>query len=375
MRVVFVIQGEGRGHLTQALALHEELNKYGIKLLAVVVGKSTNRQIPDFFINKIDAPIVKLDSPNFVFDSKMKGVNMPATILKNLKKLPAYFKSVKKLSDILRQYDPKLVINFYEPLVGLSKVLNKNPYPVFSIAHQYIFEHPKYIFPKGFISERLSIINYTKFTSKGSLRKYALSLYDLNSTVDNIKVIPPLLRNGIYNLVPEDKGFILVYLLNEGYLEEIRQFKLMNPTLEIHCFTDKKNLEIDFELEPGLWLHKINDILFLEMMSKCKALLTTAGFESIVEAMFLAKPIIMVPLKGHFEQYCNSRDAANAGAGIYSDTFSLNSISLLTESDRTKSEFKMWHTKNKNILVEDIFEYLKSKDQFNINTNFNLTVV
>jgi len=91
--------------------------------------------------------------------------------------------------------------------------------------------------------------------------------------------------------------------------------------------------------------------------------------------MFLAKPIIMVPLKGHFEQYCNSRDAANAGAGIYSDTFSLNSISLLEESDRTKSEFKLWHTKNKNILVQDIFEFVKSKDQFNINTNFNITVV
>jgi len=359
MRVIFTIQGEGRGHLTQALALKAELNSRNVQVEAVVISRSNTRQLPDFFVNKIGAPIVRLDSPNFVYDRKMKGINIPATLVRNVKELPNFLRSVRKLSDILKQFQPKLIINFYEPLVALSKMFNKNPYPVFSVAHQYIFEHPNYKFPTGFLGDKITIMNYTKFTSKGSHRKYALSLYPLeNMPEKNLKIIPPLLRKSITNLKPENNNFILVYLLNAGYLEEVIKFKQSFPEQVIHCFTDKADLIEDTEIEKGLWLHKLNDVLFLEMMSKCSALLTTAGFESIAEAMYLEKPAVMVPVKGHFEQFCNSRDAANAGAGLYSEKFNLNSVHHLMLTYRPNTKYKNWYEQNKNTLVDDIVEFL-----------------
>lgn len=57
MKVIFVIQGEGRGHLTQALALKQMLLHEDHEVVKVLVGKSKNRVIPEFFMNQIGTPI------------------------------------------------------------------------------------------------------------------------------------------------------------------------------------------------------------------------------------------------------------------------------------------------------------------------------
>lgn len=58
-------------------------------------------------------------------------------------------------------------------------------------------------------------------------------------------------------------------------------------------------------------------------MAGCKAYASTAGFESVCEAMYLGKPILMVP--AHIEQDCNAYDAEKSGAGIISSDLICNS--------------------------------------------------
>ena len=45
---VFAVQGEGRGHLTQAIATYELLLSRGHKVAAVLIGSSSRREIPSF---------------------------------------------------------------------------------------------------------------------------------------------------------------------------------------------------------------------------------------------------------------------------------------------------------------------------------------
>ena len=67
-------------------------------------------------------------------------------------------------------------------------------------------------------------------------------------------------------------------------------------------------------IDETLSFHQIDDVKFLNAMAGCKAYASTAGFESICEAMYLGKPVLMVP--AHIEQDCNAYDAMKAGAGI-----------------------------------------------------------
>ena len=53
MRYLFVVQGEGRGHLTQALSLASILRRQGHEVVKVLVGHTRHRQIPEFFLREI----------------------------------------------------------------------------------------------------------------------------------------------------------------------------------------------------------------------------------------------------------------------------------------------------------------------------------
>ena len=46
MKVLFIVQGEGRGHLTQAITLEEILRRNGHEVVEVLVGKSNTRRLP-----------------------------------------------------------------------------------------------------------------------------------------------------------------------------------------------------------------------------------------------------------------------------------------------------------------------------------------
>lgn len=49
MKFLFIVQGEGRGHLTQAITLEEILRRNGHEVVEVLVGKSSSRRLPGFF--------------------------------------------------------------------------------------------------------------------------------------------------------------------------------------------------------------------------------------------------------------------------------------------------------------------------------------
>lgn len=75
-------------------------------------------------------------------------------------------------------------------------------------------------------------------------------------------------------------------------------------------------------------------------MAGCKAYASTAGFESICEAMYLGKPVLMVP--AHIEQDCNAYDAMKAGAGIISDSFDLQPLLRFAGEYTPNRHFVYW---------------------------------
>lgn len=87
MKILFIIQGEGRGHLTQALSLRQKLMAEGHEIVGVLVGKSPARRLPDFFLNKIQSPVYPFESPNFLPTAKNKQVSLMRSVLYNVLRL------------------------------------------------------------------------------------------------------------------------------------------------------------------------------------------------------------------------------------------------------------------------------------------------
>jgi uncharacterized protein (TIGR00661 family) len=355
-KFLFVVQGEGRGHMTQSIAMQSIILNAGMEVCGVLIGKSPQRKIPPFYTEKIKAPITPIESPNFVTDSKMKAIRMFPSVVKNIRNFSTFRNSLKIIDEKIKEYKPDVIINFYDPLIGLYYLFNKPKIPMVCVAHQYLFNHPGFEFPKGHLMDRMSLKFYTNLTAHGATKRLALSFYPFeNSERKKVFVVPPLLRDEVFSQKTNPGDYLLVYLVNSGYLEDIISWHEKNPEVEVHCFIDKKSDKEVEQFHEKLFFHKINDQKFLSMMANARGLVSTAGFESVCEAMFLGKPVFMVPVEGHFEQYCNSRDAYKAGAGIYDSGFKITRFLNYLAGYRNGSDtFRNWVNQSPNKTIEQL---------------------
>ena len=341
MRILFVIQGEGRGHLTQALSLRQKLVGEGHEVVGVLVGKSPARRLPAFFLDKIGVPVYPFESPNFLPTAKNKQVNLAVSIVYNLARLPKYLLSVRFINRMIRETEADVVVNFYELLTGFTYFLFRPKALMICIAHQYLFLHPDFKFPDENRLELAMLRFFTRLTAIGAAKKLALSFRKMREYgPEGLIVVPPLLRHEVLDIKPKQGDYLFGYLLNSGFSEEIIDWHRAHPEQELHFFWDRKTETAEFKVDERLSFHQLDDLLFLYYMSGAKAYATTAGFESVCEAMYLGKPILMVPT--HIERACNAYDAALSGAGIVADCFDLDRLSELSKNHSGNMSFRHW---------------------------------
>ena len=94
MKVLFIVQGEGRGHLTQAIAASRMLREAGHEVVEVLIGRSPSRQIPAFFYEQIGAPVESFTSPNFLPAPHGQRPRLVSSVFYNVARLPIYAKSM-----------------------------------------------------------------------------------------------------------------------------------------------------------------------------------------------------------------------------------------------------------------------------------------
>ena len=327
LNFLFVVQGEGRGHMTQALALKSFLEAAGHHVPAVLVGGDRQRhRIPDFFRRKIGVPITRFESPNFAMDAQRRSINLWATVVQNLKKRTGFAESMSVIRSAIETHRPDAVVNFFEPLAGIFKLFHRPKLPMICIGHQYMYLHPAYAFHPGKWPQRVGVRYYTRITSFDAECRLALSFYHAPER-PRLKVLPPLLRPELTALpLDRQEDFYLIYLLNAGYADGVIEWHRRHPDVALHCFWDHPDYPEPYRFDEMLVFHPLNDVEFLDQMSRCKGLICTAGFESVCEAMYLGKSILSIPVQGHVEQYWNALDLAAFGAGIYDTEFNIERL-------------------------------------------------
>lgn len=341
MKFLFIVQGEGRGHLTQAISLREILLRNGHEVVAVLVGKNKRRELPDFFLKGISSPVIRFDSPNFLPSSRGKKPSLGKSVIFNFLKAPFYFRSTFFIRKQIKKSKADVVINFYELLAGVTYSIFSLKTPYVCIAHQYILLHPEFKFPKENLIELYLLRFFTKKTCTNASKLLALSFREMkNSEDERIVVVPPLLRKEVFEIQPQDGDYLHGYMLDDTYADEIIRYQSENPGVKIRFFWDRKNVSETEVVNECLSFHKLNDKLFLEYMANSLGYATTAGFESVCEAMYFNKPILMVPT--HIEQICNAFDASISGAGIVSDDFDLSKLINYIPYHSPQEDFCQW---------------------------------
>ncbi len=208
MNFIFNLQGEGRPNMTQAI----ELGKMG-------------------------APVFQFESPNFSKDDKQKSINLSLTLFQILFKSNTYRKNIKILSEIITYENPGVIINFYNFLADIYKFWYRPKLKFIYIAHQYLTSQPKFTLPSGKITGRIIFKLANQITRHKAAKVLALSFqYIKDNRNSNIISASPLLRERLLKLNIKTEDYLLIYMVNSGYGEEIEFFHRRNPNMPIVCF-------------------------------------------------------------------------------------------------------------------------------------------
>ncbi len=357
---MFCIQGEGRGHLTQAMAVREMVEKHDHQVVGVVVGVNPKRSLPSFFQSSMPVPVVTVPTIEFVY-SNDRSVNLPATLGAMLLNARRHARSLKQLAALIRDCQPDLIINFFEPLTALYTATHRRRPPVLVIGHQFMFEHPDYIRVPGLRMQQTGMKWFVRLVSLAATR-LALSFYEAPDLPQkSLFVCPPILRKKLFELSPDPNGkFALIYLLNHGYAEQILRWHAAHPELELHCFYDKSGAPAEDRRDATLTFHRLDGEKFLRMMAACRYVICTAGFESVSEGAYLGKPLFLVPVENHVEQQINAQDAIKTGLGITDKTFNLDRLGELPER-LSNTVFRAWVQRAESVLMRAMDHAVKSR--------------
>lgn len=315
MKILFGVQTEGNGHITQAIATKQYLQSQGIEVTTAFAAKK-KRGLSKYFTDEFN--VIDYDGFDFVFDSVGRVV-IWKTIVKNTLELPRLIVSFIKICSIIQKEKPDAIFNYYEPLVGLTSLFFKNIKYV-SFGHQYAMDSAIYPQINGYPVQKLFLSIINKITSIRA-KIVALSYYEYKD--DTMIVSPPILRQESYVTSEKQEDFVLVYLMNEDMLPQLISEANKHPELQIHCFT---KLTKKHDVPSNIKLFNLDGKLFQEKMKVCKAVVCSGGFETSAEAIYHKKPLLMIPMPNHYEQHANCNDAYLSSFAITSEKIDLSKI-------------------------------------------------
>ena len=315
MKILFGVQTEGNGHITQCIATKQYLQSQGIEVTTAFAAKK-KRGLPKYFTDEFN--VIDYNGFDFVFDNVGRVV-IWKTILNNIFELPRLIVSFIKICVIIQKEKPDAIFNYYEPLVGLTALFFKNIKYV-SFGHQYAMDSVIYPRINGYIVQKLFLSIINKITSIRA-KIVALSYYEFNDAT--MIVSPPILRAESYSISDKKEDFVLVYLMNEDMLPQLISQAKKYPDINIQCFT---KLTKQYDELPNLKLFNLDGKLFQEKMKVCKSVVCSGGFETSAEAIYQNKPLLMIPMPNHYEQHANCNDAYLNSYAIYSESIDLSKI-------------------------------------------------
>ncbi|HXD79906.1 MAG TPA: glycosyltransferase family protein [Puia sp.] len=286
MKIFYAVQATGNGHISRAMELLPFLERYG-KVDIFLSGANNSLGL--------DASVRYRSKGLSLFYTNSGGLNY-REIVRQLAPLRVW-REVRDLP--VEKYD--LVINDFECITSLACALKK--VPSVSFGHQ-----------ASFVSSKVPRPEHADPLGAWILRNYARATQyvGLHFRQYDDFILPPVIKKEILQAEPRDKGHVTVYLSSYNdatvrqYLQPLKEFRWQVFSREVaHPVQDGNILFIP-----------VGKAAFNKSLIHCSAILTGAGFETPSEALYLGKKLMVIPIRGQYEQFCNAAALSKMGVPV-----------------------------------------------------------
>jgi uncharacterized protein (TIGR00661 family) len=276
MKIFYAVQATGNGHISRAMEILPYLKQYGTVDIFLSGSNSHLQMNANVQYRSKGVSLFYTGNGGLSYFDTIKALQ-PRRIFKEIKNLP------------VEKYD--LIINDFESITAMACVYKKVKSINFGHQASFISTNTPRPKQKNLIGE-LVLKNYARASRYVGLH---FEKYD-------DFILPPIIKNDIWNAKPKNNGHITVYLLSYSdatitkYLSPLKDFQFEVFSKEVNCKTQVGNITYI----------PVDKNAFNDSLINCHGIITGAGFETPAEALYLQKKILALPVKGQYEQLCNA---------------------------------------------------------------------
>ena len=276
MKILYAIQGTGNGHLSRAVDIIPKLQQYG-ELDLFVSGAQAEISLP--------YPVKYRSKGLSFYFGKSGGINFYKTFQKNSSK-----DVVKEINQFpVEKYD--LIVTDDEPISAWAA--RKKGVRIVGLSHQSALLSKKA--PKPKIMDPFGEWLLRNYAPVEKYVGFHFEEYDKN-------IFTPVVRSAITDAKKKDKGHYTVYLPAYDDKKLVSLF-MKFPSVRWHIFS--KHTSQPYHLGK-ISVYPVSGDDFVASVVSSTGVLCGAGFETPAEVLYLNKKLLVVPMKGQYEQKCNA---------------------------------------------------------------------
>jgi uncharacterized protein (TIGR00661 family) len=149
---------------------------------------------------------------------------------------------------------------------------------------------------------------------------FVMSFFPARVTNARTSLHAPIVREEIATMIPEQRDHVLVY-------STMHPATILDAVWGVGPVRVYGAKGIDTPTErSGVQFFPTSETAFNEDLRTCKAIIAGAGFSLMTEAIALGKPMLAIPIGGHFEQQMNAYYLEKLGLGARSDELTRHAV-------------------------------------------------
>jgi uncharacterized protein (TIGR00661 family) len=314
-RILYGVQGDAHGHAIRALTVARHYPEHEFLFVSHTRGAAFLR--PSFRVLECPGPA------NVILGHRTASLPM---LRLNLRFSMMKSEIEASLLRALDRFQPDFSITDYEFFV--PRISRRLGIPCLSIDHQHIIACTSFKVPlrqlPGYLGLRLALsglfsesTEYLVISFFGAAPTRCPAVY---------KVLPPILRESLLRIQPEDKGHVVSYQstpTSASYLALLQS--IGRPVAVYGRHVEGK--------EGNLHFKRYSEERFLEDLAGSIYVVCGGGHTLMSEALYLGKPVFSFPIAGLFEQYLNAAQLARLGYGRYATDFRIGPDAIRTFED------------------------------------------
>lgn len=312
MHILYGLSGEGSGHASRAREVIRYLQSQGHTVSVFTYDRGVNALKDEFDVHEIFG---------LGFKYKQSQLKVAHTVLYNIRRSPRALLSVRKIRSIAKRTRAQLIITDFEPLVVYVGHMMK--LPILSIDNQHRITRTHIDYPHRYESDALSAKAVIELMTPQCDAYFITNFFEVTVSRPKTKTFPSLLRTEILDAQPTEGEHILVYVTSAldflpAVLQQINQKFIVYGVLK-----SSNTANVTFK--------EYSHDEFIADLISCKAIIATAGFSLMSEALHLGKPMLAMPITGQFEQILNAYYLERAGYGRYAHLLDVEEIEFFLD--------------------------------------------